>query len=120
MMLVARYVRIIAGVALGSVSLILTYHLRDLLVMDPNLAMRALRAAAFTLVVPGLIAGIVMNNLHSFRLWAMAAINFVFWFGFGCLFATFVSKLIKLRRAIAAVGDPGDRGYPPGASLGSG
>lgn len=106
MMLIARYGRIIAGVALGSVSLFLTYHLRDLLQMDPNLVMRALKAAAFTLVVPGLIAGIVMNNYHAFRPWAMAAVNFLFWFGFGWLFATFVSKLIKLRRALAAVGAP--------------
>src|ERR1700722_1039962 len=106
MMLVARYGKILAGLALGSVSLFPTYHLRDLLVMDPNLVMRALRAAAFTLVVPGLIAGLVTNDVQAFRLWAMATINFLFWFGFGWLFATFVSKLIKLRRAIVAVGAP--------------
>jgi hypothetical protein len=109
MMLIARYGRIITGLALGSVSLFLTYHLRDLLLMDPNVVMRALKAAAFTFVVPGLIAFIVMGNLLVHHSWAMAAINFVFWFGFGWLFATFVFKLIKLRRAIASVGDPSDR-----------
>jgi hypothetical protein len=115
MKLIARYGRIIAGAALGSVSLFLTYHLRDLLVMDPNLVMRALKAAAFTFVVPGLIAFIVLGNLLLHRSWVMAAVNFVFWFGFGWLFATFVSKLIKLWRALAAVGAQGDESSSPGS-----
>jgi hypothetical protein len=109
MMLIARFGRIVAGVALGSVSLFLTYHIRDLIVMDPNLVMRALKAAGLALVVPGLIAGILMGNIDAFRLWPVAAVNFVFWFGFGWLVATFISKFIKLRRAIAAVGVLADR-----------
>jgi hypothetical protein len=102
-MLAVRYRSIAAGATLGSLSIFLTYHLRDLIVMDPNLLMRALKAAAFALVVPGLIAGIVMNNVHALRFWVMATVNFLFWFGFGWLFAAFIAKLIKLRRAIAAV-----------------
>jgi hypothetical protein len=108
MMLIARYGRIIAGFALGGVSAFLTYHLGSFFQFDTNVVLRALRAAAFAFVVPGLIAGIVIGNLHALHSWAMAAINFAFWFGFGWLFATFISKFIKLRRAIAAVGAPSD------------
>ncbi len=102
-MLVARYRSIIVGVVLGSLALFLTYHSGNFVATDPNLIMRALKTAAFALVVPGIVAAIAMGKLEAGPFWIVAAVNFLFWFGFGWLFATFVSKLIKLRRAIAAV-----------------
>jgi hypothetical protein len=111
-----RYRGIIAGLVLGCVSLLLTFHLNGLFTLGSNVLMRTLKAAGFAIVVPGLIAAIVAGNVHTFRLPVMAAVNFVFWFGFGWLFATFIAKLIELRRAISAVGVPSDRS----SSLGSG
>lgn len=102
----ARYRNIAAGVLLGSASTFVTFHLGSLLILDPNPLMRTLKAAAFALVVPGLIASIVVDRIHGFHAWVMAIINFLFWFGFGWLFAYFVAKLVELRRAIAAVGVP--------------
>jgi hypothetical protein len=116
MMLVARFAKITPGAALGSVSAILTYHLVNLLAMDPNLMLRVLKTVGLALVIPGLIAALASGDLYAVPLWAQAGVNFLFWFGFSWLFATFVSKFIKLRRAIAAVGDPTDRS----SSLGSG
>jgi hypothetical protein len=102
-MLVARYRSILAGVVLGSVALFLTFHVRSIIALDPNPVMRTLNAIAFAMVVPGFAAGLVTGSLYAMRVWAMAAINFLFWFGFGWLFATFVTKFVKLRRAIAEV-----------------
>ena len=99
----ARYRSIIAGLVMGGLSLFLTFHLRSLFAMDSNFMMRALKATGFALVVPGLIAGILTGNVHSFRLSVVATVNFIFWFGFAWLFATFIAKLIELRRAIAEV-----------------
>ena len=106
---------------MGSLSMFLTFHVRSIIALDPNPVMRALNAVAFAMVVPGFVAGLVTGSLYAIRVWAMAAINFLFWFGFGCLFATFVTKFIKLRRAIAAVGAPStgipaDRSLSPGRS----
>lgn len=103
-MAVATYRSTFAGIVLGGVSAYLTFHLRFLVLMDPSAIMRAFKAAAFAMVVPGLLAGIVSGSARVFSPWAMAVINFLFWFGFGWLFATFISKFIKLRRAIGAVG----------------
>ncbi len=108
-MVAAGYRNACAGMVLGGVSAFLTYHIRGLIFMDPNAAMRALKSVAFAMVVPGLIAGMVSGNSRVLAPPVMAGINFVFWFGFGWLFATFITKFIKLRRAIAATGGPGDR-----------
>jgi hypothetical protein len=91
------------GIALGSLALFLTFHIRSIIALDPNPVMRALNAAAFAMVVPGFVAGLVTGSIYAMRVWTMAAINFLFWFGFGWLFATFVTKFVKLRRAIADV-----------------
>lgn len=99
----ARYRSIIAGLVLGCVSLLLTFQLNRLVVMDTNIVLRALKAAGFALVVPGLIVGVLAGNVHAFRLSLVAVVNFLFWFGFGWLCATFFAKLIELRRAIAAL-----------------
>ena len=99
----SRYRGILAGLALGSVSLFLTFHLRSLFATDPAIGVRAVKAAGFTLVVPGLLTAILVGNVHAFRLSIMGAVNFLFWFGFGWLFATLIAKLIELRRAIAMV-----------------
>jgi hypothetical protein len=109
----ARYRSIIAGLALGCISLPLSFHLGSLFAMDSNILMRALKAAGFAMVVPGLVAAILAGSVQAFRLSLVAMVNFVFWFGFGWLFATFVSKLIELRRAIAAVEAPADRSSSP-------
>ncbi len=111
-----RYRNIAAGILLGSASTFLTFHLGSLLALDPNPLMRTLKAAAFALVVPGLIATIVLGNIHALHVWIMAIVNFLFWFGFGWLFAYFVAKLLELRRAIAALGATSDKS----SSLGSG
>ncbi len=102
-MLAARYRGIIAGVVLGSVSALLTYHIRSLITLDSNPVMSVIRRAAFALVVPGELAALLTGVIYVSRLWAVAAVNFLFWFGFGWLFETFISEFIKLRRAIAAV-----------------
>ena len=91
------------GVALGSVSALLTYHVHSLISMDSNPVMSLLRRAAFALIVPGELALFVTEIIYVSRLWEIATINFLFWFGFGWLFETFVTKFFKLRRAIAAV-----------------
>jgi hypothetical protein len=102
-MLVARYRSIIVGVVLGSLALFLTYHSGNFVATDPNPVMRALNAVAFAMVVPGFVAAIAMGKLEAGPFWIVAAVNFLFWFGFGWLIATFVTKFLKLRRAIAAV-----------------
>ena len=111
----AQFRGIVAGIVLGSAAVYLTFHLRNLFSLDPNLVMRAMKAVGVSLVVPGLLAGIASGNVHLFRPWVMSVINFVFWFGFGWLVGVFVDKLIRLRRAIAAAAAPGDRS----SSLGS-
>jgi hypothetical protein len=116
MMPAARYRNIAAGVLLGSASTFVTFHLGSLLVLDPNPLMRTLKAAAFALVVPGLIATIVLDNIHALHVWIMAIVNFLFWFGFGWLFVYFVAKLVELRRAIAALGIPADGSLSAGRS----
>jgi hypothetical protein len=115
-MFAARYRSIFAGVIMGSVSFFLTYHLRDLILMDPNVVIRGLKTAAFSLVVPGLVVGLVSGKVRAFAPSMIAIINFLFWFGFGWLLSTFITKLVNLRRAIAAAGVPSDRS----SSLGSG
>jgi hypothetical protein len=105
----ARYRSILAGLILGCVSLFLTFHLNSLFAIDSNIGMRALKAAGFSLVVPGLIVAVVAGRADPFHPLLMAAVNFLFWFGFGWIFATFIAKLIQLRRAMAADGHPGDR-----------
>jgi len=110
----SRYRRIVAGLVLGGVSVFLTFHLRSLVFMDPNIVMRALKAAGVAFVIPGIMFALIGENVHALRhasgssqpfgLPVMATVNFLFWFGFGWLFATFVSMLIQLRRAVAAVG----------------
>ncbi|SRR6266567_3989973 len=102
-MLAARYRNIVAGVVPGSVSVLLTYHLGALFHPDPNLVMRALKAAGIALIVPGILAAMVAGSVHSFHLYIAAVVNFLFWFCFGWLVALFVAKLIELRRALAAV-----------------
>ena len=87
-MMGSRYRNIVAGLALGGASLFLTFHLRNLVGLDPSVIMRALKAAGFALVVPGLIMAILVGNVHAFRLSLVATVNFLFWFGFGSLFAS--------------------------------
>ncbi|KAA6465141.1 hypothetical protein DYQ86_04095 [Acidobacteria bacterium AB60] len=99
-----QYKNLIAGLALGSLSLLLTFQLRSLIPMDPGIMLRALKAAGFALVVPGLIPAVLTRNPLALRVPVMGTVNFLFWFGFGWLFATFVTKIAQLRRAIAAVG----------------
>jgi hypothetical protein len=110
----SRYRSIVAGLVLGGVSVFLTFLLRSLVFMDPNIVMRALKATGVAFVVPGLMFALIVENVHALRHAAgnsqpfgfpvMASVNFLFWFGFGWLFATFVSMLTQLRRAIAAGG----------------
>ena len=102
--MVARYRNTIAGLIPGCVSLFLSFHLRSFFAIDPNFVMRALKTLGFALVVPGLIVAILAGNSRSFSLPLMAAVDFVFWFGFGWLLATFITKLIELRRVIRASG----------------
>lgn len=99
-----RYRSIVAGFILGCVSVFVTLHLNSLVAIDSNIAVRTLKAAAFALAVPGLIVALLAGNAHAFRPSIMAGVNFIFWFGFGWLFATFLAKFFQLRRAIAAVG----------------
>jgi hypothetical protein len=108
----SRYRSIVAGLVLGGVSVFLTFHLRSLAFIDPNIVMRALRTAGVAFVIPGLMFALVVENVHALRYAAgnsqpfgfpvMATANFLFWFGFGWLFATLASLLTELRRAIAA------------------
>src|SRR5579863_1297459 len=98
-----RYRSIVVGVALGSLSTFLSFHLATLFRLDPNLLMRALQAIGIALVVPGVIAAIIVGNAHAFALWLAAAVNFLFWFGFAWLVGLFITRLLELRRAIAAV-----------------
>lgn len=99
----APFRSIFAGVVLGSVSIFLTYHLELLFHAGSNVIAQAFKAAGIAMVVPGIIAAMAVGNLHSFRLYLSAAVNFVFWLGFAWLFGICVRKLIVLRRAIAAV-----------------
>lgn len=113
-MFISRYWRIVTGLVLGGVSVFLTFHLRSLVLTDPNIGMRALNAAGVAFVIPGIMFALIVENVHALRhavgssqpfgLPVMTTVNFLFWFGFGWLLATFVSMLIQLRRAIAAVG----------------
>src|ERR1700676_5306747 len=105
-MLAARYKGMVVGIVLGGVSVFLTCHLGYLFHANANLIMRALKTAGVALIVPGLIAGIAVGNVHTFRLWIVGVVNFLFWFGFGSLFGIFVEKLFKLRQAIAAARVP--------------
>ena len=99
-----QYRGIFAGVVLGSISLFLTYHVPILITMDSNLMLRVLSWAAAALVVPGMFVELVTGAVYRFPWWTIAAMNFLFWFGFGWLFGIFVDKLLKLRQAIAAAG----------------
>jgi len=116
-MFVARYRSIVAGVLVGSLSVFLTYHLEFLFHTDPNAVVRALKAAGFAIVVPGIIAAMLIGNVHTFHLYISAAVNFVFWLGFAWLCGVFVSKLIELRRAIAQAAGGPDNGVPADGSL---
>jgi len=102
-MLTARYLRIAAGGALGSASVLLTCNLAALFRPDSLLVMRALKAAGVALVVPGILAAMVFGNVHSFRIYLAATVNFLFWFAFVWLLGIFVTKLLVLRRALAEV-----------------
>ena len=76
--------------------------------MVSNPLLMALRWVAFALVVPGMFAELVTGTIYMSPLWAIAAINFLFWFGFAWLVGVFLSKLAQLRRALAASRIPGD------------
>jgi hypothetical protein len=108
---------------MGSLSAFLTYHLGALFHSDPSSLMRLLKAAGVALVVPGIVAAMLLGNVHAFALSLAAVVNFVFWFAFTWLVGVFIIKIIQLRRAIAAVGSgavgtSSDSGYPPGVSRG--
>jgi uncharacterized protein (DUF2342 family) len=118
-----QYKGMVVGIALGAVSVFLTYHLTALFQADPNLAVKALKTVGIALILPGLIAAIVLGDVHTLRLWIAAIVNFLFWFGFSWLFGVLVEKLLKLRHAIAAVGSPGSLSAEqngPSSPLGSG
>jgi flagellar biosynthesis protein FliQ len=113
-----KYRSIVAGLALGALSLFPTFHLRDALQIDASFAIRVLQAAGVALVVPGLLAILVASKIQALRqivtstmlsIWVMAGVIFLFWFGFGWLFATFVAAIMRLRRAIASVGVSGGK-----------
>lgn len=104
-----RYRSIVAGVALGSLSAFLSYHLAALTHADPALPMRTIKAIGIALVVPGVIAAIIAGNSHSFALSLAAVVNFLFWFGFAWLVGLFLTRLLQLRRAIATVNVSRDR-----------
>lgn len=98
-----RYRSIIAGVALGGLSAFLSNHLAALSHADPAFFMRVVKAVGIALVVPGVIAAIVAGNAHAFAIWLAATVNFLFWLGFVWLVGLFITRLMQLRRAIAAV-----------------
>ena len=74
--------------------------------------MRVTKAVGIAMVVPGIIAAIIAGNVHTFALWLAATVNFLFWSGFAWLVGLFLTRLLQLRRAIAAVKVSADK---PGA-----
>ncbi len=98
-----RYRSIVAGITLGSLSAFLSYHLATLFHFHANLFIRAINAVGISLVVPGLMAAIITGNARASSIWLVAAVNFIFWFGFAWLVGLFIIRLMELRRAIAAV-----------------
>lgn len=90
----ARSRGFIAGVVLGALAAVLTLFLDRMVFVAPNYFVRWLQAAAFTLLVPGMMVGLALGRgLNGLPLWQASMCNFAFWLGFGWLFGFLVRKL---------------------------
>lgn len=90
----ARSKSFIAGVLLGAVAAALTLSIDRMVFVAPNLFIRWLQAAAFTLIVPGMMLNVaIARGFNGLPLWLASLCNFVFWLGFGWLFGFLLGKL---------------------------
>ncbi|HWE84373.1 MAG TPA: hypothetical protein VG267_05480 [Terracidiphilus sp.] len=92
-----------AGVLIGALAAALTFTIGRLMSIAPNLALRWLETAAFTLIVPGATLQLVAaRNSHSLPAWVAATSNFVFWLGFAWLFGFLLGELRRQLRLFAS------------------
>ena len=91
-----------AGVLIGALAATLTFTIDRLVFIAPYTVLRWLQAAAFTLIVPGVIVDFFAGGqFHGLPLWLAAACNFFFWLGFAWLFGLLLCKLRQQLRLLA-------------------
>lgn len=97
----AKSKSLVAGVLLGALAAALTVSIDRLTFVAPNLLVRWLQAAAFTLVVPEIMLNMALGRgFHEMPLWLASLSNFAFWFGFAWLFGFLLGKLTQQIRLL--------------------
>lgn len=91
-----------AGILMGALAAALTFTVDRLVFAASNAALRWLQAAAFALIVPGVILNFLSGRqFDSLPIWVAAATNFLFWLGFAWLFGFLFGKLRQQIRLLA-------------------